>query len=117
MLDSVVLDDHVQTEIESSNVKTDIVVNVEFDDIKKNLSKNSDIKVCKDRIIVYKDNVECTIQAKGMKNREGYLYLEGAKYKKFSGDVKNRGSNTWITATVDDRSSELALYVGNYEYS
>jgi len=116
MLDSVVLDDHVQTEIESSNVKTDIVVNVEFDDIKKNLSKNSDIKVCKDRIIVYKDNVECTIQAKGMKNREGYLYLEGAKYKKFSGDVKNRGSNTWITATVDDRSSELALYVGNYEY-
>ena len=116
MLDSVVLDDETAVSVKESDTKPDTIVNTNFDEIKQILKHNPNIKVYKDKIIVYEDNTECNIQAEKLKNQEVYVYLEGAKYETLQGETGSNTLNTHITVTTKNRTSDLQLFVGKHEY-
>ena len=116
MLDSVVLDDETAVSVKESDTKPDTIVNTNFDEIKQVLKHNPNIKVYKDKIIVYEDNTECNIQAEKLKNQEVYVYLEGAKYETLQGETGSNTLNTHITVTTKNRTSDLQLFVGKHEY-
>ena len=116
MLDSVVLDDETAVSVKESDTKPDTIVNTNFDEIKQILKHNPNIKVYKDKIIVYEDNTECNIQAEKLKKQEVYVYLEGAKYETLQGETGSNTLNTHITVTTKNRTSDLQLFVGKHEY-
>ena len=102
--------------IKTGSSVVDTIVNTNFDEIKQILKHNPNIKVYKDKIIVYEDNTECNIQAEKLKNQEVYVYLEGAKYETLQGETGSNTLNTHITVTTKNRTSDLQLFVGKHEY-